>query len=153
MTRPLTPANKTLGRNNWTWQDGLLILAIVSLIVAIIKTASQFSSTFQPELKISTNINELWGFKSPVSTNSGFCVAPTLRAISEYLQHGFPERLFQPLQTALDDGLIRSFPVRSVPVNAKGRLNLPSFLNWVFVSGFTLIVLWSTWEAVLLLRL
>jgi NitT/TauT family transport system permease protein len=367
MTRPLTPANKTLGRNNWTWQDGLLILAIVSLIVAIIKTASQFSGTFEPELTISTNINALpaytaqtlfrmglayflsliftllyaytayrsrlarsilipmldilqsipvlsflpgvvlalialfpgqrigvelaailliftgmtwnmtlsfyqslqsipqelleasrvyrlnpwqrfWTLELPSGViglvwNSVMSVAggwffliaiesftlgnqdfrlpglgsflgtaanngdfkaifwglavligiivatdffvwrpliawaekfklemletenapqssvldiirrsPTLRAISEYLRHGFAERLFQPLQTALDNGLIRSFPVRSVPVNAKGRLNLASFVNWVFVSGFTLIVLWSTWEAVLLLR-
>ncbi len=70
--------------------------------------------------------------------------SPTLRTISD--------RIFQPLQTALDNSLIRSFPVRYVPVNAKGNLNLPSFLNWVFVSGFTLIVLWGTWEAVLLLR-
>ncbi|MEH1932395.1 MAG: ABC transporter permease subunit [Nostoc sp.] len=359
MTRPLTPANKTLGRSNWTWQDGLLILVILSLIVAIIRTASQFSGTFQPELRISTNINALPGYTAQTLIRMGlayflsliftllyastayrsriaerilipmldilqsipvlsflpgvvlalislfpgqrigvelaailliftgmtwnmtfsfyqslqgiprelleasrvyrlnswqrfwtlelpsgviglvwnsvmsvaggwfFLIAiesftlgnkdfrlpglgsflgtaanngdfkaifwglavligiivatdffvwrpliawaekfklemvetenapqswvldtirrsPTLRAISD--------RVFQPLQTAIDDGLIRSFPVRSVPVNAKGSLNLPSFLNWIFVSGFTLIVLWGTWEAVLLLR-
>ncbi|MBN3894051.1 MAG: ABC transporter permease subunit [Nostoc sp. NOS(2021)] len=359
MTRPLTPANKTLGRSNWTWQDGLLILVIFSLIVAIIRTASQFSGTFQPELTISTNINALPGYTAQTLIRMGlayflsliftllyasaayrsriaerilipmldilqsipvlsflpgvvlalislfpgqrigvelaailliftgmtwnmtfsfyqslqgipqelieasrvyrlnpwqrfwtlelpsgviglvwnsvmsvaggwfFLIAiesftlgnkdfrlpglgsflgtaankgdfkaifwglavliaiivatdffvwrpliawaekfkfemvetenapqswvldiirrsPTLRAISD--------RVFQPLQTAIDDGLIRSFPVRSVPVNAKGSLNLPSFLNWIFVSGFTLIVLWGTWEAVLLLR-
>ncbi|MEH2324777.1 MAG: ABC transporter permease subunit [Nostoc sp.] len=359
MTRPLTPANKTLGRSNWTWQDGLLIMVILSFIVAIIRTASQFSGTFQPELTISTNINALPGYAAqslirmvlayflsliftllyaysayrsrmaerilipmldilqsiPVLSflpgvvlalialfpgqrigvelaailliftgmtwnmtfsfyqslqsipqelleatrvyrlnpwqrfwtlelpsgviglvwNSVMSVAggwffliaiesftlgnkdfrlpglgsflgtaanhgdfkaifwglglligiivitdffvwrpliawaerfklemletenapqswvldifrrsPTLRAISK--------RVFQPLQTVLDNSLISSFPVRSVPVNAKGNLNLPSFLNWVFVSGFTLIVLWGTWEAVLLLR-
>ncbi|MEH2468171.1 ABC transporter permease [Nostoc sp.] len=359
MTRPLTPANKTLGRNNWTWQDGLLILVILSFIVAIIRTASQFSGTFQPELIISTNINALPGYTAQTLIRMGlayflsliftllyaytayrsqiaerilipmldvlqsipvlsflpgvvlalialfpgqrigvelaailliftgmtwnmtfsfyqslqsiprelleaarvyrlnpwqrfwtlelpsgviglvwnsvmsvaggwfFLIAiesftlgnkdfrlpglgsflataankgdfkaifwgllvliaiivatdffvwqpliawaerfklemietenapqswvldivrrsPTLRAIGD--------RVFQPLQTALDNSLIRSFPVRSVPVNAKGNLNLPSFLNWVFVSGFTLIVLWGTWEAVLLLR-
>ncbi|MEH2254461.1 ABC transporter permease [Nostoc sp.] len=359
MTRPLTPANKTLGRSNWTWQDGLLILVILSFIVAIIRTASQFSGTFQPELIISTNINALPGYTAQTLIRMGlayffsliftllyaytaycsriaerilipmldvlqsipvlsflpgvvlalialfpgqrigvelaailliftgmtwnmtfsfyqslqsiprelleasrvyrlnpwqrfwtlelpsgviglvwnsvmsvaggwfFLIAiesftlgnkdfrlpglgsflgtaanngdfkaifwglvlligiivttdffvwrpliawaekfklemvetenapqswvlntirrsPTLRAISD--------RVFQPLQTVLDDSLIRSFPVRSVPVNPKGNLNLPSFLNWVFVSGFTLIVLWGTWEAVLLLR-
>ncbi|MDZ8224406.1 MULTISPECIES: ABC transporter permease [unclassified Nostoc] len=359
MTRPLTPANKTLGRNNWTWQDGLLILVILSFIVAIIRTASQFSGTFQPELTISTNINALPGYAAqslirmglayflsliftllyaytayrsriaerilipmldilqsiPVlsflpgvvlalialfpgqrigveiaailliftgmtwnmtfsfyqslqsipqelreatrvyrlnpwqrfwtlelpsgviglvwnsvmsvaggwffliaiesftlgnkdfrlpglgsflgtAANNGdflailwglalligiivvtdffvwrpliawaerfklemletenapqswvldiFRRSPTLRAISD--------RVFQPLQTVLDNSLIRSFPVRSLPVNTKGNLNLPTFVNWVFVSGFTLIVLWGTWEAVLLLR-
>ncbi|ACC83989.1 ABC transporter permease [Nostoc punctiforme] len=359
MTRPLTPANKTLGRSNWTWQDGLLILVILSFIVAIIRTASKFTGTFEPELTISTNINALPGYTAqtlirmglayffsliftllyaytayrsriaerilipmldilqsiPVlsflpgvvlalislfpgqrigvelaailliftgmtwnmtfsfyqslqsipqelletsrvyrlnpwqrfwtlelpsgviglvwnsvmsvaggwffliaiesftlgnqdfrlpglgsflgtAANKGdfkaifwglvlliaiivatdffvwrpliawaerfklemietenapqswildtFRRSPTLRAISD--------RVFQPLQTVLDDSLIRSFPVRSVPINAKGNLNLPSFLNWIFVSGFSLIVLWGTWEAVLLLR-
>ena len=359
MTRPLTPANKTLGRSNWTWQDGLLILVILSFIVAIIRTASKFTGTFEPELTISTNINALPGYTAqtlirmglayffsliftllyaytayrsrmaerilipmldilqsiPVlsflpgvvlalislfpgqrigvelaailliftgmtwnmtfsfyqslqsiprelleasrvyrlnpwqrfwtlelpsgviglvwnsvmsvaggwffliaiesftlgnqdfrlpglgsflgtAANKGdfkaifwglalliaiivatdffvwrpliawaerfklemietenapqswildtFRRSPTLRAISN--------GVFQPLQTALDDSLIRSFPVRSVPINAKGNLNLPSFLNWIFVSGFSLIVLWGTWEAVLLLR-
>lgn len=359
MTRPLTPANKTLGRSNWTWQDGLLILVILSFIVAIIRTASQFSGTFEPELTISTNINALPGYSAQTLIRMGlayflsliftllyasaahrsriaerilipmldilqsipvlsflpgvvlalislfpgqrigvelaailliftgmtwnmtfsfyqslqsipqelleaarvyrlnpwqrfwtlelpsgviglvwnsvmsvaggwfFLIAiesftlgnkdfrlpglgsflgtaanngdfkaifwglvvlisiivltdffvwrpliawaerfklemvetenapqswvldvirrsPTLQAISD--------RVFQPLQTVIDDSLIRSFPVRPVPVNAKGSLNLPSFVNWVFVSGFTLIVLWGTWEAVLLLR-
>ncbi|MBD2681296.1 MULTISPECIES: ABC transporter permease subunit [Nostoc] len=359
MTRPLTPANKTLERNNWTWQDGLLILSIVSLIVLIIRTGSQFTGNFQPELTISTNINALPGYTAqtlirmglayflsliftllyaytayhsriaerilipmldilqsiPVlsflpgvvlalialfpgerigvelaailliftgmtwnmtfsfyqslqsiprelleaaqvyrlnlwqrfwtlelpsgaiglvwnsvmsvaggwffliaiesftlgnqdfrlpglgsflgtAANKGDFIAifwglavligvivvtdffvwrpliawaekfklemvetenvpqssvlniirrsPTLRAISE--------KVIQPLQSAIDNGLIRSFPVRSVPVNAKGSLNLGNLFNWVFVSGFTLIVLWGTWEAVLLLR-
>jgi NitT/TauT family transport system permease protein len=359
MTRPLTPANKTLGRSNWTWQDGLLILVILSFIVAIIRTASKFTGTFEPELTISTNINALPGYTAqtlirmglayffsliftllyaytayrsriaerilipmldilqsiPVlsflpgvvlalislfpgqrigvelaailliftgmtwnmtfsfyqslqsiprelleasrvyrlnpwqrfwtlelpsgviglvwnsvmsvaggwffliaiesftlgnqdfrlpglgsflgtAANKGdfkaifwglvlliaiivatdffvwrpliawaerfklemietenapqswildtFRRSPTLRAISD--------RVFQPLQTVLDDSLIQSFPVRSVSINAKGNLNLPSFLNWIFVSGFSLIVLWGTWEAVLLLR-
>ena len=44
MTRPLTPANKTLERSAWTWQDGLLMLAIFYLILVIVQTASQFSS-------------------------------------------------------------------------------------------------------------
>jgi NitT/TauT family transport system permease protein len=56
------------------------------------------------------------------------------------------------LQAALDDGLIRSFPVRTLPVNAQGNLHWLKFVNWLFVSGFALIVLWGTWEAVLLLR-
>ncbi|MEH2161058.1 MAG: ABC transporter permease subunit [Nostoc sp.] len=359
MTRSLTPDNKTLGRNNWTWQDGLLILVILSFIVAIIRTASKFSGTFQPELTISTNINALPGYSAqtlirmglayflsliftllyastayrsrmaerilipmldilqsiPVLSflpgvvlalislfpgqrigvelaailliftgmtwNMTFSFYQSLQSIPQELLeaarvyrlnpwqrfwtlelpsgviglvwnsvmsvaggwffliaiesftlgnqdfrlpglgsflgtaankgdfkaifwglavligiivvtdffvwrpliawaerfkfemietenapqswvldvirrsptiHAIGDRVFQPLQTVIDDSLIRSFTVRSVPVNAKGNLNLPSFLNWVFVSGFTLIVLWGTWEAVLLLR-
>src|SRR4028118_1992450 len=59
MTRPLTPANKTLERSAWTWQDGLLILAIFSLILAIVQTASQFSSDYNPNFKIETTLNVL----------------------------------------------------------------------------------------------
>lgn len=62
MTRPLTPANKTLGRLNWTWQDGLLILAIVTLIVAIVRTASQFRGVLNPNLTISTSLSVLPGY-------------------------------------------------------------------------------------------
>ena len=70
--------------------------------------------------------------------------SPTLRIVSD--------RVLQPLQTALDYSFIRAFPVRSLPVNPKGNIKLSGFLNWIFVSGFALIVLWGTWEAALLLR-
>ncbi|OUL23246.1 ABC transporter permease subunit [Nostoc sp. 106C] len=70
--------------------------------------------------------------------------SPTLRMLKE--------RIFQPLQTTVDDNLVRAFPVRSLPVNSQKNLNWPSFFNWLFVSGCALIVLWGTWEAVLLLR-
>ncbi|MBD2773251.1 ABC transporter permease [Iningainema tapete] len=70
--------------------------------------------------------------------------SPTLRIISD--------RAFKPIQNALDYGLIRAFPVRTLPVNAQRNIHLPSLFNWVFVSGFAFIVLWGTWEAVLLLR-
>ncbi len=359
MTRPLTPANKTLGRLNWTWQDGLLILAVVSLILAIVRTAANFSGTFQPNLTISTNISALPGYTGqtlirmglayffslvftliyaytayssrlaaliliplldilqsiPVLSflpgvvlalislfpgqrigielasilliftgmtwNMTFSFYQSLRGIPQELREAaqiyrlnlwqrfwalelpagaiglvwnsvmsfaggwffliaiesftlgdkdfrlpglgsflgsaanrgdvkailwgsavlvgvivaidffvwrpliawaekfkvemveaqntpqswvldilrrsptlriVSDRLVQPFQTALDYGLIRAFPIRSLPVNARGALNLPGFLNWVFVSGFALIVLWGTWEAALLLR-
>jgi NitT/TauT family transport system permease protein len=59
MTRPLTPANKTLERSAWTWQDGLLILAILCLNLVIVQTASQFSSDYNPNFKIETTLNVL----------------------------------------------------------------------------------------------
>ena len=359
MTRPLTPSNKTLGRLNWTWQDALLILAVVSLILAIVRTASNFSGTFQPNLTISTNISALPGYTGqtllrmglayflslvftliyaytayssrlaaliliplldilqsiPVLSflpgvvlalislfpgkrigielasilliftgmtwNMTFSFYQSLRGIPQELREAaqiyrlnlwqrfwalelpagaiglvwnsvmsfaggwffliaiesftlgdkdfrlpglgsflgaaanrgdvkailwgsavlvgvivaidffvwrpliawaekfkvemveaqntpqswvldilrrsptlriMSDRLVQPFQTALDYGLIRAFPIRSLPVNSRGALNLPGFLNWLFVSGFALIVLWGTWEAALLLR-
>jgi NitT/TauT family transport system permease protein len=59
MTRPLTPANKTLERSTWTWQDGSLILAIFSLILAIVQTASQFTGDYNPTYKIETTLSVL----------------------------------------------------------------------------------------------
>ncbi len=59
MTRPLTPANHLPERVSWTWQDGLLILAIVAFIFLIVRTATQFSGTYQPDLTISTQLRVL----------------------------------------------------------------------------------------------
>ncbi|MBR8834049.1 MAG: ABC transporter permease subunit [Stigonema ocellatum SAG 48.90 = DSM 106950] len=359
MTRPLTPDNQTLGRLNWTWQDGLLILAVVSLILAIVRTASNFSGAFNPSQTISTNISALPGYTAQTMIRMGlayflslvftliyayaayqsriaaliliplldilqsipvlsflpgvvlalialfpgqrigveiasilliftgmtwnmtFSFYQSLRGIPQELleaaqiyrlnlwqrfwtlelpagaiglvwnsvmsfaggwffliaiesftlgDHDFrlpglgsflktaadqgdfkailwgsavlvgvivaidffvwrpliawaekfkvemveaqntPQswvldillrsptlqilrtRLVQPFQTALDYGFIRAFPIRPLPVNRQGSLNLPGFLNWLFVSGFALIVLWGTWEAALLLK-
>uniref|UniRef100_B8HKL3 Binding-protein-dependent transport systems inner membrane component n=1 Tax=Cyanothece sp. (strain PCC 7425 / ATCC 29141) TaxID=395961 RepID=B8HKL3_CYAP4 len=52
MTRPLTPENQTLGRLNWTWQDGLIVLSIVALVFAIINTAAKFTGNYNPNLNI-----------------------------------------------------------------------------------------------------
>jgi len=359
MTRPLTPANKTLGRLNWSWQDGLLILAIISLIFAIVRTASNFSGTLNPNLTISTNISALPGYTAQTLVRMGlayflsltftliyaysayqsrtaaliliplldilqsipvlsflpgvvlalialfpgqrigvelasivliftgmtwnmtFSFYQSLRSIPQELleaariyrlnlwqrfwtlelpagaiglvwnsvmsfaggwffliaiesftlgkqdfrlpglgsflgtaanredykallwglavligvivaidflvwrpliawaekfkvemveSQNVPQswvldilrrsptlrivsaRLVQPFQTALDYGFIRAFPMRSLPVTTKGNVNLPGFVNWLFISGFALIVLWGTWEAALLLR-
>ncbi|MEG3941359.1 ABC transporter permease subunit [Microcoleus sp. S36b_A3] len=62
MTRPLIPANQTLERSAWTWQDGLLILAIFSLIFVIVQTASQFNGEYNPNFKIETTLNVLPGY-------------------------------------------------------------------------------------------
>ena len=61
MTRPLTPANKTLERSAWTWQDGLLILAILSLILGIVQTASQFKGNYNPDLVVLHSNGKLGG--------------------------------------------------------------------------------------------
>ncbi|MBO3460973.1 ABC transporter permease subunit [Aetokthonos hydrillicola Thurmond2011] len=70
--------------------------------------------------------------------------SPTFRILSD--------RFLQPFRTALDYGLIRAFPVRTLQINPKGKFNVPELVNWLFLSGFSLIVLWGTWEAVLLLK-
>ncbi len=59
MTRPLTPANKTNGRLNWTWQDGLIILAIVAVIFGIVKTAATFTGGYDPNLQMDLSPSSL----------------------------------------------------------------------------------------------
>ncbi|MFN4279694.1 ABC transporter permease [Thermosynechococcus sp.] len=51
MTRPLTPDNQTLSRP-WTWQDGLIILALIALIFWIVNTAAQFTGEYDPTITI-----------------------------------------------------------------------------------------------------
>lgn len=51
MARPLTPDNQTLNRA-WTWQDGLMILALIALIFWIVNTAAQFTGRYDPTITI-----------------------------------------------------------------------------------------------------
>ncbi|MFN4067235.1 MAG: ABC transporter permease [Thermosynechococcus sp.] len=51
MARPLTPDNQTLNRA-WTWQDGLIILALIALIFWIVNTAAQFTGRYDPTITI-----------------------------------------------------------------------------------------------------
>jgi NitT/TauT family transport system permease protein len=59
MTRSLTPNNKIPERTHWTWQDGLVLLAIIALIFAIVDTASQFTGAYDSQFVIETHINVL----------------------------------------------------------------------------------------------
>ena len=59
MIRPLTPENKMLGRIGWSWQDSLLILTIISLLLFIIRTATQFTGEYHPNLVIETALSVL----------------------------------------------------------------------------------------------
>ena len=112
MTRPLTPANKTLGRNNWTWQDGLLILVILSFIVAIIRTASQFSGTFQPELIISTNINALPGYTAQTLIRMGLAYFLSLIFTLLYAYTAYRSRIAERILIPMLD-VLQSIPVLS----------------------------------------
>jgi NitT/TauT family transport system permease protein len=55
MARSLTPDNKIPERISWTWEDGLVILAIVTLIFAIINTAAQFTGSYNAREVIETS--------------------------------------------------------------------------------------------------
>lgn len=59
MTRPLTPANQALKRLNWTWQDVLLILAIITVIFAIVRTATQFTGVYNQSFQVDISLSVL----------------------------------------------------------------------------------------------
>jgi len=56
MTRALSPENKTSARTAWGWQDALMLLAIIALLFGIIRTAANFTGTYQSDLVIETNV-------------------------------------------------------------------------------------------------
>lgn len=59
MTRPLTPANQALKRLNWTWQDILLILSIITIIFAIVRTATQFTGVYNQSFQVEISLSVL----------------------------------------------------------------------------------------------
>ncbi|MDZ7957533.1 MAG: ABC transporter permease subunit [Aulosira sp. DedQUE10] len=119
------------------WGLVVLIGVIVAIDYFIWRPLIAWSEKFKLEMVDSENAPQSWVLD--ILRRS-----PTLRMLQE--------RIFQPLQRTVDYGLIQAFPVRSVPVNSQRNLYWPSFFNWLFISGCALIVLWGTWEAVMLLR-
>ncbi len=112
MTRPLTPANKTLERSAWTWQDGLLILAIFSLILVIVQTASQFSSDYNPNFKIETTLSVLPAYtaQSLLRMAAAYFLSLLFTLVYAYSAYRFPlaAKILIPL---LD--ILQSIPVLS----------------------------------------
>ncbi len=66
--------------------------------------------------------------------------SPTLRIASE--------RIFAPLWEAFERGFVPRRPVLPKPEHTPPWVR---WMNWLFLSGFGLIVVWGTWQAVLLL--
>lgn len=119
------------------WGLTVLVGVIVVIDFFVWRPLIAWTEKFKLEMVEAQNVPQSWVLD--IIRRS-----PTLRMVSD--------RVLQPLQIALDYSFIRAFPVRSLPLNPKGNIKFSGFLNWVFVSGFALIVLWGTWEAALLLR-
>jgi len=70
--------------------------------------------------------------------------SPTVRILTN--------RVCKPLSQSLDQGIRQTFPPHTYSINPRQRSQVIQWLNWLFLSGVTLIVLWGTWEAAMLLR-
>lgn len=112
MNRPLTPANKTIERNTWTWADALLIFTILSLIVAIIKTASQFSGEYNPNTVIETSINVLPDYTAQTLLRLGVAYLLSLGFTIIYAYVAYKYRLAAVILIPLLD-ILQSIPVLS----------------------------------------
>ncbi len=70
--------------------------------------------------------------------------SPTLRI--------FTNRVWKPLGLAFEQGIKQTFPPH-IPTNSPSKnLQVLQWINWLFLSGVTIIVLWGTWEAALLMK-
>ncbi|OCQ95536.1 ABC transporter permease [Oscillatoriales cyanobacterium USR001] len=112
MTRPLTPANKTLERSAWTWQDGLLILATFALILAIIQTAAKFSGNYNPTFKIETNLSVLPGYTAQTLLRMGTAYLLSLLFTLIYAYTAYRSEIAAKILIPLLD-ILQSIPVLS----------------------------------------
>lgn len=70
--------------------------------------------------------------------------SPTVRILTSRLL---------PVRESFDLALARTFaPPSAVNADSSRRSPISQWVSWLFVSGFAMIVLWGTWEAVMLLR-
>ena len=69
--------------------------------------------------------------------------SPTIRILST--------RFWKPLNRAFEQGARRSVPHNSSTTIPERHSQVVQWFNWLFLSGVTLIVLWGTWEAAMLL--
>lgn len=70
--------------------------------------------------------------------------SPTLRVLNS--------RVWKPIGQAFNKGIVQTSPSPNWAIAPRRRSPVVKWLNWLFLSGVTLIVLWGTWEAAMLLR-
>ena len=70
--------------------------------------------------------------------------SPTLRIIKSHL--------WKPLGFAFEQGIGKAYAPHSSITQPSKNWQFMQWLNWLFLSGVTIIVLWGTWEAALLMK-
>ncbi len=113
MTRPLIPADQTLARSSWTWQDGLLILAIIAIIFGIVRTAAQFEGPYNDQFQVETSLRVLPGYTAQTLFRmvAGYLLSLVFTLIYAYSAYrsSTAARILIPL---LD--ILQSIPVLSI---------------------------------------
>ncbi|MBF2064196.1 MAG: ABC transporter permease subunit [Calothrix sp. C42_A2020_038] len=113
MTRPLTPENQALGRLNWTWQDLLLIFAIITLIFAIVRTATNFTGAYNPTFQVDTSLSVLPSYTLQTLIRMGVAYSCSLIFTLVYAYSAYRYKSVAKILIPLLD-ILQSIPVLSI---------------------------------------
>ena len=112
MTRPLTPENQTIDRTAWTWQDGVIILAVIALAFFVVSTASRFTGVYDPEIQINLSPNSLPSYTAQTLLRMVVAYFISLVFSIVYAYLAFYNRMAERILLPLLD-ILQSIPVLS----------------------------------------
>lgn len=152
MTRSLTPKNQTLDRSRLTWQDGLLILAVITVLLVIVRTASQLTGDYQPDVIISTDLDQLPSYAAQTLLRMGvaYFLSLIFSLVYAYSAYRFPlvAKVLIPLLDILQSipvlsflpgvvlALIAMFPGQRIGIELAAILLIFTGMTWNLVFSF-----------------
>lgn len=152
MTRSLTPKNQTLDRSRLTWQDGLLILAVITVLLVIVRTASQLTGDYQPDVIISTDLDQLPSYAAQTLLRMGvaYFLSLIFSLVYAYSAYRFPlaAKVLIPLLDILQSipvlsflpgvvlALIALFPGQRIGIELATILLIFTGMTWNLVFSF-----------------
>ena len=152
MTRSLTPKNQTLDRSRLTWQDGLLILAVITVLLVIVRTASQLTGDYQPDFIISTDLDQLPSYTAQTLLRMGaaYFLSLIFSLVYAYSAYRFPlaAKVLIPLLDILQSipilsflpgvvlALIALFPGQRIGIELAAILLIFTGMTWNLVFSF-----------------
>jgi ABC-type anion transport system, duplicated permease component len=152
MTRSLTPKNQTLDRSRLTWQDGLLILAVITVLLVIVRTASQLTGDYQPDVIISTDLDQLPSYTAQtlLRMGSAYFLSLIFSLVYAYSAYRFPlaAKVLIPLLDILQSipvlsflpgvvlALIALFPGQRIGIELAAILLIFTGMTWNLVFSF-----------------
>jgi NitT/TauT family transport system permease protein len=149
MPRPLTPDNQIPDRRLWNWQDGLMMMVIFAVMILIIKTATQFNTSYDPHVVISTRLSALPGYtlQTLLRMAIAYFISLTFTLIYAYTAYRF--RFAASVLIPLLD-ILQSIPVLSfLPGVVLALISLfPGQRIGIEIAAILLIFTGMTWNMV-----
>lgn len=152
MTRPLTPANQAPGRLNWTWQDLLLVFAIITLIFAIVRTATNFTGAYSSTFQVDTSLSVLpsYTLQTLIRMVTAYLCSLVFTLVYAYSAYRYTSaaKILIPLLDVLQSipvlsiapgvvlGLIALFPGQRIGIELAAILMIFTGMAWNMVFSF-----------------